>query len=374
MNLPSICFVCANIYPLLVNRSDLPVVGGSEVQVLLLSQGLCQHGFTVSFVGEDFGQGPDTTVNGVHYLSFRLRRNKVAQALELLWALRRTTADVYYVVDMPRYGFLIYLFCRLAGRKIVQVLASDVDVAPVKGDTRGTGWAFRLHSAWRQRADLVIAQTIFQAERLRTRWGIAAKIAPAIVAMDRKESQPQRNAGEFRVLWVGRLNPVKRVEWLVDITRRLPDIQFVVVGGPAVKSAQYAAQVGPLLSACPNVQWLGYVPYAQVEAWFRSAQVLLHTSAPGTEGFPNVFLQAWAAGIPVVSTGSNPDDLLTKGGLGFCLNTVDEVVDTLQTLAADPARAQAIGARAQQYAWDNHRPEAVIPQVAGLFRGLWDSG
>ena len=122
------------------------------------------------------------------------------------------------------------------------------------------------------------------------------------------------------------------------------------------------------------MHWLGYVPYVQVEVWFRSAQVLLHTSAPGTEGFPNVFLQAWAASIPVVSTGSNPDDLLTTGGLGYCLHTVDEVVAALQTLAADPARAQAIGAHARRHVWENHRPEVVIPQIAQWFQGLLEAG
>ena len=368
MRLPSICLVCANIYPLLVNRADLPVVGGAEVQMLLSGQGLRDGGFTVSFVCEDFGQGPDTTVNGFHVLSFKLGRNKVAQTVALLRALLGAAADVYYVIDIPKYGVLVYFFCRLTGRKIVQALASDVEVKLAAGDERGTGWAFHVHTAWRRRADLVVAQTIFQSDRLRTHWGITAKILPHIVPVARKELEPSKEG--FRVLWVGRLNPVKRVERLVDIARRLPDIQFVVVGGPAVNAPGYAEKVGPLLTACPNVQWLGYVPYAQVDTWFRSAQVLLHTSAPGTEGFPNVFLQAWAAGIPVISTGSNPDDLLTRGGLGMCLNTVDEAVEALQTLAADPARARAIGARARQYVWDNHRPEAVIPNMTGLFRDL----
>jgi glycosyltransferase involved in cell wall biosynthesis len=373
MNLPSICFVCANIYPVMVNRPDLPVVGGEEVQVLLISQGLRQHGFQVSLVGEDFGQGREATVNGFRFLSFRLRRNKLAQAVDLLQALRRAQADVYYVAGIPRYGFLIYLFCRVTRRKIVQALSSDVEAAPVKGDPRAMGWTFRLHTAWRQRADLVLAQTKFQAERLRTRWGLAARIMPHVITLNDQAPQTQWPTGKFRVLWVARLNPVKRVEWLIDIAQRAPDIQFAVIGGQALKSRSYALQMSPLLKACPNVNWLGYVPYNQVDAWFRSAQVLLHTSAPGTEGFPMVFVQAWAAGIPVVSTGSNPDDLLTTGGLGYCLPTVDEVVAALQALAADPDRARAMGARARQHVWDNHRPEVVLPQFAQCFQGLWEA-
>lgn len=370
MSEPAICFVCGNIYPLLANQADLPVVGGSEVQQLLVGQGLRQLGFQISYVSEDFGQGSRAIVNSFTVLSFRLRRNKIAQAFALLRALRRAAADVYCVVDMPKYGALIYVFCRLTGRKIVQALASDVEVETVKGDPRGTGWAYLAHAAWRRRADLVLAQTTFQAERLRARWGIAAEIAPCIVPVPLEEPEPRPSADCFRVLWVGRLSPFKRAAWIPEIARRLPDMEFVVVGGRTREAPDHYETVAPLLRACQNVSWQGFVPYPQVDAWFRSARVLLHTSGPGSEGFPNVFLQAWAAGIPVVSTGSDPDGLLTQRGLGLLAGTVEEAAEALRQLAADPARCQEIGRRGRAYVWETHRPEAAVPRLAALFRQL----
>ncbi len=377
---PGICFVCGNIYPLLSGAPDLPVVGGAEVQQYLIGQGLRRCGFPISYVTEEHGQGPTARVSGFPVFSFRLGRNKVVQALTLVRALWRAGAAVYYVRDMPKYGALIYLFCRATGRKIVQAVANDVEVEPEYGDSPRLTWAFRVHAAWRRRADLVIAQTPYQAERLQTRWHVAAVVVPSLVPVDghlRVDGHPAaapRSPDQWRVLWVGRMTPAKRPAWLVDIARQLPDMQFVVVGGRAREAPSYYEAMAPLLRACANVRWLGFVPYARVGELFRSASVLLHTTAPGREGFPNVFLQAWAAGLPVISTSADPNHLLTQGGLGLLAHTADEAAAALRRLAADPAQRDAIGARGQAYVWETHRPEAVLPRLSGLLRALAGSG
>ena len=366
--LPAVCFVSGNIYPLLASLSDRPVVGGAEVQQLLLGQGLRDLGFKISYVTEDYGQGPRATVRGFPVLSFHLRRNKLIQGLTLIQALWRAQADIYYVRDMPKYGLLIYLFCRTTRRKIVQALADDIEAEPRNGP--GGGWTLRAHAAWRRRADLVIAQTRYQAERLQTNWGVRPEIVPNVVPMPAVADRTPHPKDCFRVLWVGRLAPFKRAAWIAEIARRLPEMEFVVVGARAREAPDHYETVAPLLQACPNVRWLGFVPYAQVDEIFRSTDVLLHTSLPGREGFPNVFLQAWAAAIPVVSTGADPNALLTEGGLGLLTATVDEAVAALQHLAVDRPLCQAMGARGRQFAWENYRLEAVIPRLAGLLRGL----
>ncbi len=374
MTLPTVCFVSGTIYPLLASLSERPVVGGAEVQQVLIGQGLRDLGFGISYVTEEYGQGPRATVRGFPVLSFRLGRNKLVQGLTLIRALWRAQADIYYVRDKPNYGLLIYLFCRVTRRKIVQALADDNEVALRDGDGSLGAWMFRAHAAWRRRADLVIAQTRYQAARLQTDWGVRAEIVPNVVLMPARVTRAWGMQGRFRVLWVGRLAPFKRAAWVADIARRLPEMDFVVAGARAPEALDHYETVAPLLQACPNVHWLGFVPYAQVDELFKSADVLLHTSAPGREGFPNVFLQAWAAAIPVISTSADPNELLSQGGLGLLTGTLDEAVAALQHLAADRPLAQAMGARGRDYAWENYRLEAVIPRLASLLSGLLEYG
>ena len=57
------------------------------------------------------------------------------------------------------------------------------------------------------------------------------------------------------------------------------------------------------------------MPLEKTDKFFRQAKVLVNTSV--AEGWPNTFLQAGAAGTPVLSFQVNPDNYLTKFNCGF---------------------------------------------------------
>jgi glycosyltransferase involved in cell wall biosynthesis len=77
-----------------------------------------------------------------------------------------------------------------------------------------------------------------------------------------------------------------------------------MIGGPSVGGerlkAGYFEEVRARAAALPNVEFTGFLPLAEVEHWFDRARLLVLTSV--YEGMPNVFLQAWARGVPTVAT------------------------------------------------------------------------
>jgi glycosyltransferase involved in cell wall biosynthesis len=358
-----VCFVCGNIYPLLSNRADLPVIGGAEVQQYLIANGLAQSGFEVSFVSEDFGQGAVTTAGGFEVFGYRLSRNKLLQARTLWQALRRADAEIYYVRGLPKFSVLIYLFARWHRRRLVQALAHDREVEPELIEGRAHRLTYEFNFRWRARADVVIAQSRFQAERLRERWGVPAQIFPSLVSVP--PAPPPRQ--QFSVLWVGGIRPHKQVERVAEIAAQLPQVNFVVAGGPMRGFEAYYEQTRAQLAQHANVRWLGFVPYADIRRQFESASVLLHTSTQ--EGFPNVFLQAWAAGMPVVSTGVDPDGLIAQRGLGLFVDPA-EAAQAIARLHAEPELVQDIGRRARAYVSAVHHPDVVLPRYAALFQQL----
>jgi len=364
-----VCFVCGNIYPLLVSLPETAIVGGAEVQQYLIGAALAQRGFEVCYVTEDYGQGFETAVGGSRVFAYSFGRNKIKQGVSLWQALRQSDADIYYVRGMPKFGMMIFSFCRIQRRLIVQALANDVEVVPHGVVAPGDRLLYQVHAAWRARADLVIAQTQYQRENLKHRWNTDAVVVPNVVRVPGYPKGPGR-AGSMTVLWVASISPRKRVELVGELAQRVPEAQFIVVGGPARKMEAYYDKMRPQVAAFPNVRWCGYVPYEQIGGYFRAADVFLHTGDGRREGFPNVFLEAWANGVPTLSLGTNPDRLISQQSLGFCYASIGQAAEGLRRLSIDRTLLREMGQRAWKYVSVVHAPDVVIPRYVELFSQL----
>ncbi|MCP4309175.1 MAG: glycosyltransferase family 4 protein [bacterium] len=87
------------------------------------------------------------------------------------------------------------------------------------------------------------------------------------------------------------------------------------------------------------------------------------------EGLGLVFLEAAAAGLPVLagSSGGSPETVL-PGETGFVVDSVADIVEGLEIILADPERARQMGAKgrrrvAEEYVWDR-----VVANLQGGFR------
>ena len=90
---------------------------------------------------------------------------------------------------------------------------------------------------------------------------------------------------------------------LVDVARRLAeqdDGWRMEVCGEGPMAGELAAAV-ERSQLTDEIELAGYVPFGpELEQRYRSAHVLLHSS--WTEGLPQVILEAFAAGLPVVAS------------------------------------------------------------------------
>ena len=66
----------------------------------------------------------------------------------------------------------------------------------------------------------------------------------------------------------------------------------------------------------------------------KNAYLLLNTST--SEGFSNTFLQAWMAGVPVISLNCNPGNIFSKYEMGsFCNNDLNKVKEAIMKFISD---------------------------------------
>jgi glycosyltransferase involved in cell wall biosynthesis len=218
-------------------------------------------------------------------------------------------------------------------------------------------------------ADAIVVQSRTQQRLLAEEFGRTSTLIPMPcdgVPADADAPVDPPRPGGGRVLWVGRLHPVKRLDWLLEIARRCPEITFDVVGSSNEDSG-YAAALVRQARSLPNVRLHGRVLHREMTHFYRRASLLCNTSV--SEGFPNVFLEAWSAGLPVVST-VDPDGVIAAHGLGGVGPTPDRLAQRVREITASPADWRRCSDAARAYVRAHHALSPTMSQFEQVFQDL----
>jgi glycosyltransferase involved in cell wall biosynthesis len=197
-------------------------------------------------------------------------------------------------------------------------------------------------------------------------------VPPSIAAVPRRmdRGQARQRLGiaehEFVTLWVGRFDPVKRL----DIAIRCAEVMN------AVRSRLLLAGDGPhrpaveqmvrLSAAARSIQLLGW--QTDLGPVMSAADAFLFPSL--TEGMPSAVLQAMAFGLPIV--GSDIPALRELAGDEPRLLLVDRgepkaYADALLSLRDDPERARALANHAATWARENLDARKTVRTLVGVY-------
>lgn len=365
-----VCFYSELAYPV-IDPSVASFAGGAEVLVVLLARGLAQRGYDVSLVTGDFGQQAEMHVDGITVLrSFkpftglpilRFFHPRLSLSIGALW---RADADVYYVIGSGMAAGIVHDVARLRRAGYVLHAMSDYDVGrDLSNYSVRDRWWYR--RALRD-ADVLLAQTEYQQRMFRQNYGASSHVLPNVLALPDTITDAGQDG---HVMWLGTYKAVKRPEWYTRLARRLPQYRFVMTGvvpPPPLTCEQWdAAQV--VARECPNLEVRGFQPNDELQRLMRGASLVVHTSPQ--EGFSNVMLEAWALGVPTVSS-VNPDGLITRLGLGGIATDPEHLVEAVVALMQDPAARREAGARARRYVERHHAPDVVFGTLTRLLDPL----
>ncbi len=144
--------------------------------------------------------------------------------------------------------------------------------------------------------------------------------------------------GELTLLTVGRLDTEKNPLMLADVLNRLRGGRWrwrLVVCGDGPLREQLRARLDEL-GLLDRVRLRGYVPIdGGLLDLYRRSHVFLHVS--WTEGFPQVLIEAFAAGLPTVATAVGGVSAAADGAaLLVAPGDPEAAAEALERIAADP--------------------------------------
>ncbi len=189
------------------------------------------------------------------------------------------------------------------------------------------------------------------------------------IDLDFFEMQPTREADPPRVLFVGRLDPVKGVSVLLAAVRLLVErgVRFEVdiVGSGSIEDAlrHEAADL-------PQVTFLGEQPPSEVRSALVRAQVFCLPSFD--EGIPVSIMEAMAVGTPVVATAvAGVPELAVDGETALVVPAGNEVAlaDALERILADRDLAARLTRSGRQRVEERHDAVRTLPELLGLLDG-----
>ena len=368
---PSLCILNTGpAVPEMLLGRGVKRAGGAELQLADIARKLAARDWRVSFAFYDYGDfEPRAAVNGIELVAspppmggppgirFLTRTLPASRGL-----LRHTSAEVYLQMGAGWQNALLARWCRSAERRFVLWMASITD--PFCDDRRRS--RLPVHERWMARyglrhADVLVAQTVDQQKALRARHGRESVLIRNIFVPAQKTTVPPNEPPV--VFWAATVREVKRPHLFLDIAEALPEISFVMAGGPADGDTGLFAEVRARAESIDNVNFLGFVPFREIDKHYRQASVYLCTSS--VEGFSNSILQAWSHGRPVVST-LDPDGVIEQYDLGFHATTTKDLVSAIHRACANSAD-YIIPART--YLQENHAPEIIMPQIEAALRG-----
>tara|TARA_R110002049_G_scaffold4601_5_gene32636 strand:- start:889823 stop:891079 length:1257 start_codon:yes stop_codon:yes gene_type:complete len=213
-----------------------------------------------------------------------------------------------------------------------------------------------------QHADRIVCQTQDQMRLLQQNFDREGVLVRNAIDLDRWSSSATQQGDH--VLWIGRYDDFhKRPQLAMDIAEKCPEIPFhMIINRSDPEIERRLRQDCP-----PNVTIGDYVGNDDMPKAMGECRLFLSTGSAAYEGFPNVLLQATAAGKPIVSL-DDFDGYLARSGAGF---HTGHDLDAAAAVIGELFSGQRVYDRDHAIAFlrENHAVDAIIDQ---LFRLLAD--
>jgi glycosyltransferase involved in cell wall biosynthesis len=293
--------------------------GGAERQMTLLAYSLATHGHRVAHIVHEIKDPvalPSPNLELLYREPYTTNQQLAGRVLETkrIWrALQKADPKVLIVrTGTPVVG-IAALFCRLRRRRLIFSSANNSDFTL---ETLGDRWYRRpIYSLGVRLADVVVVQSKDQFELARRAFPSLKEVVHIPSFAETVPPSARSDGPPDAFLWIGRLVDYKQPLRYVELARALPDARFLMIPVADEPNSPMINQLQEAAGKTPNLEILEPMPHERTMKLVEDAVAIVNTSR--LEGMPNVFLEAWARGVPVLTLQFDPDDVVSERGLGI---------------------------------------------------------
>ena len=351
--------------------------GGGELQIALLAKALARGGHEVVIV--DFQTSEEfITSDGIKVIKIkgwnngiRIIRTITHRLPQLYRSLKAQKADVYYCRIRDFRHIFAWWAAHKVKAKFILGIASDLDIMNFRMRWKNF-YLSNLHNLWGffdgilieivypwllSKSDLVFVQHEGQNQILLQK-GIKSILFPNLI--DLTQIPVRSNPPHNDFIYVGWLDKRKGFVEFFELVKKAPLHTFKVIGSPRDKIGCFYYEK---LKSFENVSLFGELSHSDTLHHISYSKALISTSP--MEGFPNIFIEAWACGIPVLSLYFDPGGIIKREDLG---EVADGNLDSLINAMATTISTDKFAIKAKAYVEHNHvLNRDKIKQISDLF-------
>ena len=340
------------------------ILGGQHVQATVLAGALRDEGLDVTLIPIN-----PTFPPGLRRVRrWRYARTVLNQMLYLPSLARLRRADVVHVFSAAYWSFLLgpapaIAAARLLGRRVILNYHSG------EAEHHLARWGSLVHP-WLRLADEIVVPSAYLQE-IFARHGYRARVIRNVVVTPRfryRDRMPLRP----RLLSTRNLESHYRVDNTLRafalLRERCPEATLTVAGygREETRLRDLANALGP-----SGVRFVGRVEPEAVPALYDGSDIFVNSSVIDNQ--PLSILEAFASGLPVVSTGTGDIRAMVRDGAIGRLVPADEpeaMARAVAVLLEHPRRALEMARRArreiEEYAWPKVRREWAAVYAGAL--------
>jgi glycosyltransferase involved in cell wall biosynthesis len=167
--------------------------------------------------------------------------------------------------------------------------------------------------------------------------------------------------------FAGRLVKIKGLDDVISVFREFPAADLVVAGDGAHRAALERKATG-----AANIRFLGWLPPAELTGWYQHARAVVFPSLCW-EQFPLVWLEAAAAGVPLIARRlDSAAEYVTTSGAGELFESPEELRAALERFLGNPEYRREVAEQGRRALSERWTETVVLPRYLELIREAAD--